>query len=70
MLESQRPDNVEVRVKDIPLDQLKRGMIVSETNNDPTKEAKSFVARVSDFGNTLTYLFLSVSAIWSGADCD
>ena len=45
--EAQPGDNVGFNVKNLSIKDIKRGMVASDSKNDPAKEAASFVAQVS-----------------------
>ena len=41
-------DNVGFAVKNVSVKDVKRGMVTSDSKNDPAKEAKSFLAQVGE----------------------
>jgi len=46
MLEALPGDNVGFNVKNVSIKDIKRGMVASDSKNDPAKESKNFVAQV------------------------
>merc|ERR1712013_233274 len=46
MIEAVPGDNVGFNVKNVSIKDIKRGMVTSDSKNDPAKEAKSFLAQV------------------------
>ena len=47
MLEALPGDNVGFNVKNVSIKDIKRGMVASDSKNDPAKESKNFVAQVN-----------------------